>query len=213
MRSRALAKGEGRRLPVLQRGEQAWRSLVCSVDSFLKVTHATRSLDADCWPDGAGWHQALGNSATISRRERHEILPEDGMLSQQQRYIYSMEIMEMLCCSYIAEQGGVSEDKLSEDLKLPIRTVRKLLFDLANGKLVAEIAPDQTTGNHLYQPAIPVNAVTPARIIATLEDLGRYDSLIPPDNKYVIFLEKMRKQLADSDANKPLCSLNNGGKK
>ena len=149
----------------------------------------------------------------IQNVTEYEILPEDGMLSQQQRYIYSMEIMEMLCCSYIAEQGGVSEDKLSEDLKLPIRTVRKLLFDLANGKLVAEIAPDQTTGNHLYQPAIPVHAVTPARIIATLEDLGRYDSLIQPDNKYVIFLEKMRKQLADSDANKPLCSLNNGGEK
>ena len=52
------------------------------------MTHATRSLDADCWPDGAGWHQALGNSATISRRERHEILPEDGMLCAQQSFSF-----------------------------------------------------------------------------------------------------------------------------
>ena len=50
------------------------------------MTHATRRRNADCRPDGAGWHQALNNSATIPRRERHEILPGNGMLCAQQSF-------------------------------------------------------------------------------------------------------------------------------
>lgn len=121
------------------------------------------------------WIIILGGAQlvfSIQNVNEYEMLPVDGLLSQQQKYIYSMQILALLSGRFRAGEGVLSDQEISTHLKLPIRTVRKLLFDLEQCNLLLEIASRKRTAVHYYQVAREPDRITPAMLIESLENQG-----------------------------------------
>ncbi len=64
--------------------------------------------------------------------------------------------------------------EISVNLKLPIRLVNELLFELAESKVFSEITNDATK-EITYQPAIDINKLTITKVIDMVESRGRSD--------------------------------------
>ena len=121
------------------------------------------------------WIIILGGAQlvfSIQNVNEYEMLPVDGLLSQQQKYIYSMQILALLSGRFRSGNGVLSDQEISSRLKLPIRTVRQLLFDLAECRLLLEIAEQKRSALHYYQVAKDPEKITPALLLESLENLG-----------------------------------------
>lgn len=88
-------------------------------------------------------------------------------------------LVYLLMVHYVAkrfEKGSqpVTNMDLSINIKLPIRLVNELLFELVESKVFSEVSVDNKTEVY-YQPAFDINKLTVTNVVNMVESRGRSD--------------------------------------
>lgn len=93
-------------------------------------------------------------------------------------YNYKRLVMLMVVYEVVKrfgrEEQPPSSMELSLVLKLPIRLINEVLFDLVEGKVFSEIAVDDTKET-VYQPAFDTNKMTIMKVLEMIEGKGSRD--------------------------------------
>ena len=160
------------------------------------------------------WIIILGGAQlvfSIQNVNEYEMLPVDGILTQQQKYIYSMEIIALLSENFRTGNGVLSDLEISSRLKLPIRTIRKLLFELEQCQLLLEAVIPERNSVHYYQVAMEPSTLTPAVLIDRLETRGTdLPAYREEDRCFQEVLQEIRLKGNQTLCNTPICELNRG---
>lgn len=114
---------------------------------------------------------------SIQNVNEYEMLPVDGVLSQQQKYIYSMQIITLLSERFHSRSGVLSDQEISSRLELPIRSIRRLLFDLEECGILLEVVSPEKSAAHFYQVAMEPEQITLSMMIEALENQGMAPSV------------------------------------
>ena len=83
-------------------------------------------------------------------------------------------ISHRVISDFVQEKNAPTAEDLSYDLKLPIRLVNDILYDLVNVRVVSEIGVSKDKSIK-YQPGKDINQLTIMNIIQSLEDYGSSD--------------------------------------
>lgn len=143
-------------------------------------------------------------SFSIQNVSEYEMEPVDGSLSQTQKYIYCLEILSSITRSFAECRGPLSDEQISLSLEIPIRTVRNRLFEMVTAGILTETVSGDSAGTHYYQVAVPLEKITPAFVIRSLEEVGGKRIQSRKDMRYSDLLEELRRQMDQHRGNRPL---------
>jgi membrane protein len=93
-------------------------------------------------------------------------------ISHAHKRLLSLLITQFLVKSFCQAQGPCDAPQISKALEIPIRLVRRILFELAEVNLISEIRTKEDTKEALYQPARDVDTLTLKYVIDALEQHG-----------------------------------------
>ena len=100
----------------------------------------------------------------IESYSRARIAPR---ISPAERLRIGLNLLLTICARFRREEPPWTADQLSRYLECPARLVDELLTDLTNAKI---IMPAGTGRIPAYQPAVPLNNISPARVIEALHE-------------------------------------------
>ena len=114
-----------------------------------------------------------------------------------------MELISQIARVFRAAQLPLSDEQLSETLEIPIRTTRKVLYEMVAAGLLCEVYMKDENTLRAYQPAMPLEELTPLKVIRSLEDLGGVQLENELDKKYYGLIGCLRSALDVLPENKP----------
>ncbi len=142
-------------------------------------------------------------SFAIQNVKEYEMVPEDHKLSLTQKNIYAMELISRIAVVFRKSEQPLTDEQLSESLEIPIRTVRKVLFEMVAAGLLSEVFMKNENTLRAYQPAMPLEDLTPVKVIRSLEDLGGIQLENERDKRYYDLIRHLRSVLNALPENKP----------
>ncbi|MCH7920241.1 MAG: YihY family inner membrane protein [Planctomycetes bacterium] len=114
-------------------------------------------------------------------------------ISPSFKRLLSLLITQHIVKQFCAGQGASDATQVSRKLEIPIRLVRKILYELVEAEVLAEVVKpgeDRETG---YQPARDVDAVTIKYVVDALDGQGSSNIPVMPSEE----LDKLSGYLAD----------------
>ncbi len=131
-------------------------------------------------------------------------------LSYENRRTITVTVMLAVIENFLGEGGGVTSERLSKELKLPLRLMRDVLFDLERAGLVAAARSEKSDKVNVHLPAKDVNQITFYGVLQAVEENGTHltghaDS--PELKRVAKILDRMEKLVAESELNMPLIEL------
>ena len=136
--------------------------------------------------------------------DRYELEIDSSDMSYSQKRILTLLITHLVVKKFLNGEMALTANDISDKLKIPIRIVRQILFDLQEAHIVSEIKtndPKIVT----YQPAVSVNLISVKYVIEALEVKGMTE-LPAEENEELKSLQEIMKafqgELGKSEANK-----------
>lgn len=94
------------------------------------------------------------------------------LVSYDNRRKITLAAMIFVIEHFTSEQGGVTSEMVAKRLKLPIRIVRDVLFDLETAGLIAAIKSGMSDKINVYIPARNVSTITFYGVLEAVESTG-----------------------------------------
>ncbi len=132
----------------------------------------------------------------------YELDPGEKGVSLSRKNLYALELARQAVLNFEAGREPASDEELSKLLEIPIRTARLILYELLCGGILSEVVR-KGDGATAYQPAIPTERITPAKVICAIEEIGEPKGRVLP-GRMGITLEELRTGMDKLTANKPL---------
>lgn len=139
----------------------------------------------------------------------YEYEPDSINVSHGIKKLLALRIVHVLAKRFVRGEKAMTAMEIAEELELPVRLVRQLVYELRECGILAEvvIAGRETRG---YQPARDVRGLTVMAVIDALEQHG-YDEIPLGQSKELQILAKTLDEfgalLSAAPANKPLVEL------
>jgi len=149
---------------------------------------------------GAEFSYATQNVGT------YEYEPDSHKVSLAFKKLLTLQITHLLVKSFEKGDRPVTDTEISKRLKIPIRLVHNILYDLVESRVVAETRTrdDQKFG---YQPARDIHALTIKFVVDAIEQNGTNSIPIARNEEFGALsaaIEKFREDMEASPANKLL---------
>lgn len=96
---------------------------------------------------------------------------DSSQISFNYKRLVAMLIMHKLVKNFKNGEAPLNSSQISIELKLPIRLVKGLLYELVQCKLLSEINYDNS-GSTFYQPAYDIHQLSVARVLEVLQNRG-----------------------------------------
>ena len=122
--------------------------------------------------------------------DTYEFEPDSMKVSLYFKKLIALRMTQLCIKKFCDGQPGLNASQISDELDLPIRLTRQILYDLADVRILAEVKSDSDK-NSTYQPARPVDDLTIPVIIDALEKKGA-DNIPIQDS---VELEKLKDRL------------------
>ena len=138
--------------------------------------------------------------------DRYELEIDSSDMSYSQKRILSLFITHLVVKKFLKGEMALTANDISDKLKIPIRIVRQILFDLQEVHIVSEIRTDDPKVV-TYQPAISVNLISVKFVIEALEAKGMIELPAVENNELLVIQEIMKDfqgEIAESKSNKLL---------
>lgn len=138
--------------------------------------------------------------------DRYELEIDSSDMSYSQKRILSLFITHLVVKKFLKGEMALTANDISDKLKIPIRIVRQILFDLQEVHIVSEIKTDDPKVV-TYQPAISVNLISVKFVIEALEAKGMIELPAVENNELLVIQEIMKDfqgEIAESKSNKLL---------
>jgi membrane protein len=134
---------------------------------------------------------------------RYEFESESLNVSNYQKRALSLMIMHLIIRNFNMGDKPISAEKMSVELKIPVRLVRDILQDLNKVELVSVIHESEHM-ERLYQPAVDINKLTVSYILGKLDKKGTEHQIFVKSNEYlkvIAMLDKFDRLITRSDHN------------
>jgi len=117
-----------------------------------------------------------------------------------------LQIAHLLIKNFAKGERPLTDTEISYHLKMPIRLVHTILYDLVESRLVCQTrtGEDQKFG---YQPARDINTLTISFVVDALDQTGSNNIPVARTEEFVALsdaIEKFKEQMEASPANKLL---------
>ena len=101
----------------------------------------------------------------------YEFAADCADLSQRFKRTVALLITQYCVKAFVLARSAPTAEEIAQELEIPIRLVRSTLFELTEAKILAEI---RLAGGEMlaYLPACPLEQLTVARIVGTLDGHG-----------------------------------------
>ncbi|MCH8192522.1 MAG: YihY/virulence factor BrkB family protein [Planctomycetes bacterium] len=114
-------------------------------------------------------------------------------ISPSFKRLLSLLITQHIVKQFCAGQGACDAARVSRKLEIPIRLVRKILYELVEAEVLAEVVKPEEDRETGYQPARDVDAVTIKYVVDALDGQGSSNIPVMPSEE----LDKLSGYLAD----------------
>ena len=141
--------------------------------------------------------------------QRYEFESDIDNMSIYSRKLIAVVITHLLVQNFTKAEEPLTAEEISHRLRIPIRLVRKILFDLVECRILSEIVSPNTK-ERAYQPGQDVDNLTIAYVLEQLEHHGKDHEIALDDQSHAHIkriVEEFSKKMRETDANKPLKSL------
>ena len=141
--------------------------------------------------------------------QRYEFESDIDNMSIYSRKLIAVVITHLLVQNFTKAEEPLTAEEISHRLRIPIRLVRKILFDLVECRILSEIVSPNTK-ERAYQPGQDVDNLTIAYVLEQLEHHGKDHEIALEDQSHAHIkriVEEFSKKMRETDANKPLKSL------
>lgn len=154
----------------------------------------------------------LGGELSFSYQniERYQHEKDSLLISKDNRRKVTLAVMLLIIKHFIENLGPLSAERAAEELRLPIRIVREVLFDLENAGLVLPVRSEDNDKVSLYVPSKDVNRITVYDVISGVENSGLQVDTIYDTRELrnaSKLLDKARARLFEAPENMPLIEL------
>jgi membrane protein len=111
---------------------------------------------------------------------KYELEAESLQISNHNKRVLSFLIIHRIVKNFEEGKDPLTSSDIGENLGIPIRLVREILYELTLAKIVVETVTDSPKEKG-YQPGIDINKITMQFVIERLDDLGS-DKLVFDDS-------------------------------
>ncbi|NOY37423.1 MAG: YihY/virulence factor BrkB family protein [Chlorobi bacterium] len=123
---------------------------------------------------------------------RYEFEADIENLSRNLFKQFALYIVSLITKRFIAGEKALTATKIAVELKLPVRLVRRVLFDLTDSGILSELTTDNPR-ERAWQPALDPHKITVAYVMEKLDDLGSHHILLPNTQEFKKIQETLGK--------------------
>lgn len=115
--------------------------------------------------------------------ESYEFEAESTQISYRFRRLLSLILVHKIVRNFTKDKQPFRSKDISQELELPIRLTREIIFDLVNCGLIAELTTDRDK-EMAYAPAFDIADISISRVVSALEEYGSDDIPVKKDRVY-----------------------------
>jgi len=141
--------------------------------------------------------------------QRYEFDSDIDNISIYSRKVISLIITHLLVRNFTRAEEPLTAEEISHRLRIPIRLIRKILFDLVECRILSEIVSPNTK-ERAYQPGQDADNLTVAYVLEQLEHHGKDQTIAMEDQSHArikSIVEEFTQKMRESEASKPLKNL------
>ncbi len=160
------------------------------------------------WVQISWWVVLFGAELSFAHQNvaTYEYEPDSNRVSPAFKKILTLQIAHLLIKNFANGDRPLTDVEIGGRLKMPIRLVHNILFDLVQSRIISETTTreDQRYG---YQPARDINTLTIKFVVDAVEQNGSNNIPVARTEEFKAFseaLEKFREETAASPANRLL---------
>jgi len=141
--------------------------------------------------------------------EQYEFESDIDNMSMHSKKMIALTITHLLVKNFVKAEDPLTAEEISRQLKIPIRLVRKMLFELLDCRILSEIVSPNTK-ERAYQPGQDADNLTVAFVLDKLEHSGK-DGLIrfegASQEKIKNIVEEFSVKIRETEATRPLKNI------
>jgi membrane protein len=160
------------------------------------------------WVQISWWVVLFGAELSFANQNvnTYEYEPDSNKVSQGFKKVLTLQIVHLLIKNFARGDRPLTDTEISSQLKMPIRLVHSILYDLVESRVIAEARTkeDQKFG---YQPARDINTLTIKFVVDAIEQNGTNTLPVARTEEFKALsaaIEKFRDEMEASPANKLL---------
>jgi membrane protein len=163
------------------------------------------------WLQISWWIVLFGAELSFANQnvDTYEYEPDSLKISSGFKKLLTLQVVHLLIKKFANGDKPLTDSQISDQLKIPIRLVHHIIFDLVESGLVSEIC---TTANKefAYQPARDINQLSIQTVLQALDHKGTENIPVANTAEYQALsdaLKEFSKAMESSPANKLLKNI------
>ncbi len=160
------------------------------------------------WVQISWWVVLFGAELSFANQnvDTYEYEPDSNKVSPAFKMVLTLHIAHLLIKNFTQGERPLTDSEISHQLKMPIRLVHKILYDLVQSRVITETRTkeDQKFG---YQPARDINTLTIKYVVDAIDQNGTNSIPVARTEEFEALsdaLEKFREEMDISPANRLL---------
>jgi membrane protein len=160
------------------------------------------------WVNISWWVVLFGAELSFANQnvDTYEYEPDSNRVSPAFKMVLTLQIAHLLIKNFAQGIGPLTDTEISSQLRMPIRLVHSILYDLVKSKVIAQTRTreDQEFG---YQPARDINTLTIKFVVDAIDQTGANNIPVARTEEFKALteaLEKFKDEMEASPANRLL---------
>jgi len=160
------------------------------------------------WVQISWWVVLFGAELSFANQnvDTYEYEPDSNKVSPAFKKVLTLQVAHLLIKNFAAGERPLIDTEISSRLKMPIRLVHNILYDLVQSRVITETRTkeEQKFG---YQPARDINSLTIKTVVDAVDQTGSNTIPVARNEEFAALsdaLEKFSEEMAASPANRLL---------
>ena len=163
------------------------------------------------WVNISWWVVLFGAELSFANQnvDTYEYEPDSNKVSPAFKMVLTLQVAHLLIKNFADGIRPLTDSEISSQLRMPIRLVHSILYDLVNSKMIAQ-SRTREGGEFGYQPARDINTLTIKTVVDAIDQTGANDIPVARTEEFKTLaeaLEKFKDEMEASPANRLLKDL------
>lgn len=160
------------------------------------------------WVQISWWVVLFGAELSFAHQNvgTYEYEPDSNKVSPAFKKVLTLQIAHLLIKNFASGERALTDVEICARLKIPIRLVHKILYDLVQSRVISETTTRQDR-RFGYQPARDINALTIKFVIDAIDQNGSNNIPVARTEEFAALseaIDKFREEMEASPANRLL---------
>jgi len=160
------------------------------------------------WVQVSWWVVLFGAELSFAHQNvnTYEYEPDSRKVSPAFKKVLTLQIAHLLIKNFASGERALTDVEIGARLKIPIRLVHNILYDLVQSRVISETTTRQDR-QFAYQPARDIGTLTIKYVIDAIDQNGTNNIPVAQTEEFVALseaIDKFREEMEASPANKLL---------